>query len=158
MIIGFTERSQNVSEDEVPEDNLRQIQINVSSPRTSEREHPMVFRLLEGSSTAIVEPLESQIIPEFDALFGYRDNVGDSIEVKFEFQIGMNTTHLLGLIRNDIYPENKECFTVQIIPGDVVGIKKLFSCNYANKYFCEHTICIESDGKYQWLVTYILYI
>ena len=56
------------------------------------------------------------------------------------------------LIRNDIIPEEIECYTIRIFPVDVPGRCELFTCNEdnagADSYFCEHTICIEDDdGK-----------
>ncbi|CAI8008868.1 hypothetical protein GBAR_LOCUS6037, partial [Geodia barretti] len=52
MIIGFTDRIKTVSEGEVPGVDLFRVEVNVASQRTAEREHPMVFRLLESVSNA----------------------------------------------------------------------------------------------------------
>ena len=56
---------------------------------------------------------------------------------------------LTAFIRDDLRPENEECFTIRILPVDVLGRRELFSCNDddsgADNYFCEHTICIEDD-------------
>ena len=57
MIIGFTERIRTVSEGHGGVFDLFQLQINVSSLRTSERWHPIVFLILESSNNATVETL-----------------------------------------------------------------------------------------------------
>ena len=153
MIIGFTERIQTVSEGHKGAVDLFPLQINVSSLRTSEREHPMLFRLLECCTNATVETL----VPAsnvFDATFGHREHPSDPIEDIRDLPLGERTisSPLLTLIRNDLIPEEIECYTIRIFPVDVPGRRKLFTCNEdnagADSYFCEHTICIEDDdGK-----------
>ena len=122
--------------------------------RIAEREHPMVFRLQSAGSTAIVEPGNHVQNPLFDALFGTRRTPDDPIEE--EFDLG----HLVGTIpprepeiRNDLRPEEEECFTIHIVQVNVPGRLELFSCNEddssSTSFFCETTICIEdNDGRY----------
>ena len=142
MIIGFTERIRTVFQ-----------QINVSSLRTSERVHPMLFLILESSNNATVEThTPSSII--YDATFGRRGNLDDPIEDTLDLLPGQRTFfhRPLTVIRNDFIPEEKECFTIRIFPVGIPGRRELFTCNEdnagADSYFCEHTICIEDDdGK-----------
>ena len=56
MIIGFTSRSQTVSEgDALPGFDFNRLFIDVATERTSERIHTIIFRHLESRSTAIVQ-------------------------------------------------------------------------------------------------------
>ena len=144
MIIGFTERIRTVSEGARGEVDIFLLLINVFSLRTSEREHPMVFRVKESSAT--VETLiPSSFI--FDATFGFRGNLDNSIEESRNLLPGKKTISLETGIRNDLIAENEECFTIQILPIDVLGRRELFSCNTDDQgsYFCKHTICINDD-------------
>ena len=150
MIIGFTTRVRTVSEGQVPRVDLFQLEINVTSARPSEREHPMVSRLQESISNATVETLLASS-PVFDATFGLRENPDDPIETTRDLDPGSRTVQplLLTAIRNDLIPEDTECFTIRIFHVDVPGRRELFTCNEdgvgADDYFCEHTICIEDD-------------
>jgi hypothetical protein len=150
MIIGFTQRIRTVCEDQVPGVDLFQLAINVETVRTAERGHPMAFRLLETITNATVETLiaASHV---FDATFGLRENPDGPIEETRDLDPGTRTVVplLLTAIRNDLIPEELECYTIRIFPVDVLGRRKLFECNedddMANNYFCEHTICIQDD-------------
>ena len=153
MIIGFTQRIRTVSEGQVPGVDLFQLEINVETVRTAERDHPMVFRLQEASTNATVETLIAAS-PIFDATFGLRDNPDDPIEETRDMDLGTRvvTPSLLTAIRNDLIPEDLECYTIRIFPVDVPGRRELFGCyedaEMANNYFCKHTICImDDDGK-----------
>ena len=149
MVIGFTQRIRTVSEGQEGAVDLFQLQINVSSLRSAERVHPMVFRILESRTNATVETLTpSSII--YDATFGNRDNPDDPIEFSWDLNPGERTvSQLLTAIRNDFIPEERKCFTIGIFPVDIPGRRELFTCNEdiagADSYFCEHTICIEDD-------------
>ena len=153
MIIGFTERMRTISEAEDPTMELFQIRIALATLRTAEREHAMTIRVQESSSTAIVEPLLSQTDPDFDAIFGNRDNPGQPIREAVVVQAEQSTIpSLISFIRNDFVPEDDECFTIRIFPDDVPGRRELFMCNEdsagADNYFCQHTICIiDDDGE-----------
>ena len=150
MIIGFTERIRTVSEGEVPGVDLFQLQINVTSLRTSEREYPMGFRLQESISNATIET-QIPSSPVFDATFGRRENSDDPVEERRNLAPGLLTVQppLLTAIRNDFIPEHKECYTIYIFLVDVLGRREFFDCNIdevgADNYFCQHTICIEDD-------------
>ena len=155
MIIGFTQRVRTVSESDVPEgEHLVSIDIDVATLRTAEREHPMVFRLQQSTSTAIVEPGNDVRNQNFDALFGVRLVHEDPIKEEFDLERLVATMPPLPAnIRNDFRPEDEECFTIHIFPVDVPGRRQLFVCNNddigAINYFCETTICIQDDdGKY----------
>ena len=147
MFIGFTQRFHTVSESD-GEYNFP-IDIPVATLRTSEREHPMVFRLLSGG-TAIVEPYSGRINIFFDALFGTRDEPGAFLSEYYDMKRLADTIESRYLeIRNDLRPEDEECFTMRIFPIDVPSRPELFSCNEddsgATNYFCATTICIEDD-------------
>ena len=150
MIIGFTERIQTVCENQVPGVDLFQLEINVSSVRTAEREHLMEFRVQEASTNATVETLTAAS-PVFDATFGLRANPDDPMEETRVLDPGTRTVEplLLTAIRNDLIPEELECYAIRILPVDVLGRRELFGCyedaDMANNYFCEHTICIQDD-------------
>ena len=149
MIIGFTQRIRTVSEGQVPGMDMFQLEINVESVRTAEKEHPMLFRLQETSTNATVETL-TPASPLFDATFGLRENPDDPIEETRDLDQGTRTVlPLLTTIRNDLIPEKLECYTIRIFSRDVPGRQALFECNddteMADNYFCVHTICIEDD-------------
>ena len=150
MVIGFNIRSQTVSEGEIPNVDRFPVLLGVSNIRTAERLHIMTFRYQEASSTAIVEPLGSLSIRQFDALFGSRGSSTDPIEETFILLPGEDTLPLLtAQIINDFVPETDECFTIRILPVDVMGRRELFTCNEDNtgatSFFCEHTVCITND-------------
>ena len=154
MLIGFTERFRTVSEGMAESGfDVFRLLINVATLRTDRREHPMIFRILDDRSSAIVEPVGAVTDPLFDATFGSRDRLNDPLEVLFVLEALHNTIPpLTTFIRNDFRPEELECFTICIFPVDVPGRPELFLCNEdgvgANKYFCETEICIEDDdGK-----------
>ena len=152
MVIGFSQQIQTVSEGQVPNVDFFQPQIDVSTRRISEREHPMTFRYLESSSNATVKPI-TQTTNFVDALFGSRQQPDGSIEISYDLLAGRNMLRepLFTSIRNDFVPEEDECFTIRLFPVDVPGHHELFSCNEddvrADNYFCEHTICIEDDDS-----------
>ena len=154
MIIGFTRRNQTTSEGMArPGEDSFPLSFTVSTLRTAEREHPIIFRLQESASSASVEPLAGQTDPHFDAVFGSRDSANDPIKVFFVLEtLADNITPLTAFITNDLRPEKEECFTIRLFPVDVPGRRELFTCNEddvnAKKFFCEHTICIDDDdGK-----------
>ena len=149
MVIGFTQRIRTVSEGAVPGVDFFQLQINVSSLRPAERRHPMVLRLLESWTNATVETLTSAS-NVFDATFGHREDPRYPIEEHRDLPLGETTVSPLQIaIRNDLIPEETECFTIRVIPVDHVGRKELFTCYEdnagADSYFCDHTICVEDD-------------
>ena len=158
MIIGFTQRTQTVSESmALPGEESFPLPIHVATLRTAEREYPMYFRVQGASSSAIVEPTGAMVDPLYDATFGTRDTIRDPIEVFFVLEALQDTiSPLTTFIRNDRRPEYEECFTIRIHPGDIPGNHVLFSCydDYygEDNYFCEHTICIMDDDG--WSATF----
>ena len=151
MIIGFTSRSQTVSEgDAPPGSEFNHLRINVATERTSERIHTIVFRHLERASTAIVQSNVIQRDPLFDALFGQEDN--DPLEERFPLLPGESEIpSLVTSVRNDFRPEDDECYTIGIIlTTEIMGAREFsFFCNddedRADNFFCLHTICITTD-------------
>ncbi|CAI8050963.1 Extracellular matrix protein 3, partial [Geodia barretti] len=148
MIIGFAIKSQTISENEVPGMDIFPLLIEVGTLRTAEREHRIIFRHKESSSTATVEPLASYA--KYDAIFGTREQPGDPLTEKFDLLPEHDTPLLSTFIRNDLHREEDECYTIQILPVDIPGRRELFKCNDsadADNYFCEHTICIVDDDE-----------
>ena len=154
MVIGFSQRVRTVCECAALEgEDLFSIDIDVATQRLAEREHPMRFRLQSGG-TAIVDPSNHVQDLQFDALFGIRTQYNAPIQEQFDLD-SLETTipSLLVQIRNDLRPEEEECFTIRIFPVDVPGRRELFDCNEDEdgdtNYFCETTICIaDDDGKF----------
>ena len=136
----------------LPGEDFIPIEIGVATLRTAEREHPMVFRLQSGG-TAIVEPGGSLGNLLLDAIFGTRDEMDDPIQEEFDLERLVSVIPSLPAdIRNDLRPEDEECFTIRIFPVDVEGRRELFDCNEddsgATNFFCETTICIcDDDGR-----------
>ena len=153
MVIGFTEASQTISEGQNPNEDLFQLPILVSTLRTAERDHLLLFRVQESSSSATVEPIAQQQNTDFDALFGSRADQNDPIEELFLLPPDTSVIPPRAtLIRNDFTAEPEECFVIRILAVDIEGRRELFSCNAvdsgATSYFCEHTVCITNDdGK-----------
>ena len=149
MIIGFTNRSQTVSEGDAPTgSDFNRLTIGIATKRISERNHTILFRHLESRSTAIVQNNVLQRNPLFDAIFGNEDN--DPIEERFpllpgETVIPPRVTEVL----NDFRPEDDECYTIGIFTTDQTGARDLLTCNddddMADDFFCLHTICITND-------------
>ena len=150
MIFGFNIRRQTVKENAQPGEDIFLLPIPLDTLRTAEREHPMIFRLQEASSSAIVEPIGDVVNPLYDVIFGTRNNIGDPIEEFFILDaLEATIPSLTTFIRNDLRPEDEECFTIRVFPVDVPGRRELFTCNEddsgEDNYFCQHTICIEDD-------------
>ena len=149
MIIGFTSRSQTVSEgDASPGSDFNRLTIDVATERGSERIHTIVFHHLESASTAIVQSSVIQRGPLFDAIFGNEDN--DPLEESFPLQPGESEIpSRVTEVLNDFRPEDEECYTIGIFTTDITGARELFTCNddedMADNFFCLHTICILDD-------------
>ena len=146
MVIGFTEERQCVSENEVPG---VYVYIELATLRVSERSQTMLYRLLP-IGTATVASFSATYV---DVLFGVES---DPIEITHFLLPGENTIRpLITQIVNDFIIEDEECFTIQISPINIPGIRELLICDFVDistspptNYYCEHTICIEDDdGK-----------
>ena len=163
MIIGFTERRRTVCEGFAleGEDEFR-LTYPVAALRTSERDHLMTFRLLEGISTATIntrrELNDTNILRNNDAVFGEMREENDPIEVNLSLPMSRTTLpeKLPTFLRDDFVPEDEECYTVRVLAKDVPGLRRLFTCNSeadATNYFCEHEICIiDDDGKVYYII------
>ena len=155
MVIGFTQTIRTVPENGGYEgQDIFTISISIATLRISEREQPMIFRLMESASTAVVEPVNDSRNPHFDALFGYRLAIDGPIQELFSLEpLEDRIPSLIVYISVDLKPEKEECFTIRLFPVDVPGRRELFHCNEddsgEDNYFCETTICIEdSDGRF----------
>ena len=157
MVIGFTSRSQTVSEGDSLGADVFPITINVAANRISEREHFLLLRYQEVISLATVGPFSR--FGNFDSNFG-EGQVGEPPEHFTDLLPGQSSTSFEVYIYNDFIPEEQECFSIRISPVDVVGRRELFECNEQGpSYFCEHTICIEDDdGKSLKLQAFLTFI
>ena len=153
MIIGFTSRSQTVSEgDAPPGSDFNNLTIDVATERTSERSHTIAFRHLESASTASVQSRDNntQRDPLFDVLFSNASN--DPLEESFNLQPGESAIpSLLTSVLNDFRPEDEECYTIGTFTAEIIG------CNddddMADNFYCRHTVCITNDDG----ICYIAY-
>ena len=147
MIIGFTQRRQNVSEGAVLGTETFRLSINVATERQSEREHKMIFTHLGGTATVVSFV---SLTSDFDARFG--QEVDPLTQFDSLLPLASTVRSIQIEIRNDFITEAHECFTIGISPSFSKGDRDLFRCNpdTASKFFCKHTICInDDDGKSQ---------
>ena len=142
-----------MSEGLVPGVDEFPLEIDVATLRVPEREHRMLYRVLS-SGTAIVALFAFFDNLDFDARFGGVQ--ADPIEQRDQLLPGRDIINpLITAIRNDFIPEDEECYSIQISPIDIPGLRELFSCDFVDtsstppmSVFCEHTICIANDdGK-----------
>ena len=162
MKIGFNQRWQVVSENAVSLMNQSTLSIAVSSLRVSERNHTIVFRYQESTNAAKVETFTVQNNPQYDALFGIRTDsdtpLGEPIVVTHVLTAGSSKIPaLMTRVRDDVRPEDTECYTISILTPDIEGIRESFTCNEDEKnptdFFCDHTICIiDDDGQFTYSV------
>ena len=142
MIIGFTERFHTVPENGIDGYDINELLVEVATLRTSKRDHFMIFRYLESSSTAIMNPLDISTL-KFDVIYGIRDRPNNPIEMHLDLEAGESLIQPLFVsIRNDFVLGEEECFSLRIIPADVPGRDELFTCNEDgeganNYYFCQ---------------------
>ena len=130
------------------------LSIDVAILRVSERQHRMLYRVLS-SGTATVVSFAFFDNLDFDARFGSVQ--ADPIEQEDQLlPLRDSIFPLQTAIRNDFVPEDEECYSIQISPIDIPGLRELFICDFVDtsstppmSFFCEHTICIEDgDSKY----------
>ena len=157
MVIGFTERRKTVSESLVPGVDEFTLQIDVATLRESERLHRMLYRVLSSGTAEVVSFAFFDNL-DFDARFGAVQ--ADAIEGENQLLPGRDIINpLQTAIRNDFVPEDEECYSIQISPIDIPGLRELFMCDFVDtslnppmSFFCEHTICIEDDdGKINYI-------
>ncbi|CAI8053959.1 P-selectin [Geodia barretti] len=143
VTIGFTQRSQTVSEASVlpGRDLLHLPGIAAAAQTPATRDYTVVFEHIEFSSTAIVNGIP--VDPGLDALFG----LGSGRPLQYLSLLSLGEAIISPpsvAIRNDFVIEELECFTIRIfIEGGVP-----FMCNNedtASNFSCTHTICIEDD-------------
>ena len=147
MIIGFNHNFQCVNESDAPRGaGFFGILINVMTLRESEREHWMLYRLLSNATARVVSFEYFQDL-NFDARFGGEQT--DPIEQMDFLAPGETVIRPLRTeIRNDFVLEDEECYSIQISPIDIPGLREIFMCDYKNSFLCIHTICIkDDDGK-----------
>ena len=148
MVIGFTQRSQTVSEGIPLIGENSRIIADVASIRTSEREYILTIQHLEHRSLALVSSF-SQPVVDSDALFGFPQDPSDPLQHTFLLTPGRSELRPSATIIYDLAVELEECFTLEIRFFTFPGTREpLVTCNdsiSASNFFCEHTICIEDD-------------
>ena len=147
MILGFSGRRQTVSEAETlsGQEGING-EIFITSLRISEIDYLVGIRsVVEGQP--IIEPTENVQNPMFDGTFGSREENAINNLVRIE-NLRIHTSILPALqvfIRDDILPEDEECFDLSIFPVNPQEMIN-FMCNVAGyRFSCIHTICIEDD-------------
>ena len=144
-----------MSEGLVPGVDEFRLEIDVAALRVSERVHPMLYRVLSsGTADATVVSFEFRDNLDYDARFGFVE--ADPIVQEDRLLPGRDFIDpLQTAIRDDFVPEYEECYSIQISPIDIPGLKELFMCDFVDTsstppmgFFCEHTICIEDDDGY----------
>ena len=139
-----------MSEDDAPPRYDRfDISIFVTTLRRSEIAYTVGIRsVIEGQP--IIEPSDDIQNLHFDGLFGQREQNTINNLVTMEV-LSVNTAMLLPLrvtIRDDLLPEDEECFVLSIFQVDPELFTEQFICNTAgDEFLCQHEICITGvDG------------
>ena len=148
MFIGFTQRSQTVSESNAPPGNDGyDISVWINSTGSERRDYPVRIRVTTSNTT--VEGRNIQFNTLYDVLFGTRDDADDPITETRAMLKGTYFSELRAFIRQDFRSEGLECFTLKITGLDFELFRHISSCNeddtHPTNYFCQHTICIEDD-------------
>jgi hypothetical protein len=148
MVIGFTLRSQTVSESQAPSGQSSFIvDIEVMSERASEVDYKFLVRHVDNVGDAAVTREENVMLVTtgFDALFG----IGKPLEEMQVLAAGNQQLSVNAVIIDDVHAEEEECFTLRIVVMDTgIGMHRNFTCNEFNNpvdFFCLHTVCIEDD-------------
>ena len=157
MVIGFSQRSQTVSESQAPPNSDRfTTPLDVRAMIISEKEFRVNFILLSASTNTEVQP-NAMFLRISDALFGTRASataeISDTRTLRVEETIVGTPTPLDATIINDFRPEGEESFTIEIrIPDS--GDRDNFECTTDEEvpppdgFFCRHTIFIvDNDGQ-----------
>ena len=155
MFIGFTQRSQTVSESNaLPGTDGYEIRVWINSTGSEKRDYPVRIRVTTSNTT--VEGFNIQFDTSYDVLFGTRDAADDPISETRAMPKGIYYLELRAFIRQDFHSEGLECFTLKITSLDVKPFRDISSCNeddtHPTNYFCRHTICIEDDDDGQFTV------
>ena len=152
MVIGFTQRTQTVSESQAPENSDQfNTLLDVRALIISEKEFTVNFNVLSGD--AEVQATNLIVVPP-DALFGIRDEVDTNIKDTRNLILLNDTleTPPVVTIIDDFRPEMEECFIITIAIPDG-GDRDNFVCREDNEnsdsFFCRHTVCIvDDDGQF----------
>ena len=157
MVIGFTQRTQTVSESQAPPNSDRfTIPLDVRAMIISEKEFRVNFILLSASTNTEVQA--TNLVLKFpDALFGTRESATAEINdtrtlIVLETIVG-TPTPLDATIIDDFRPEGEESFTIEIrIPDS--GDRDNFECVTDGSvpppggFFCRQTVFIvDDDGQ-----------
>ena len=90
----------------------------------------MLYRVLS-SGTATVVSFTFVHNLDFDARFG--SNQADPIEQEDQMlPLRDFIDPLQTAIRNDFVPEDEECYSIQISPIDIPGLRELFMCDFVD--------------------------
>ena len=153
MVIGFTQRTQTVSESQAPETTDRfDIPLDVHARKISEKEFVINFIVLLGN--AVVQPT-NMILNTPDALFGTRNDAGFDITFTSSLTLLKATlrTPPFAVIIDDFLPEAEEFFEIGIVLPDSED-RDNFECTREEEvpppggFFCRHTIFIvDNDGQ-----------
>ena len=156
MVIGFSQRSQTVSESQAPPSSDRfMIPLDVRAMIISEKEFRVNFILLSAGNTEVQAP--NLVLKSPDALFGIRQSetaeITDSRTLKVLGTIVGTPTPLDATIIDDFRPEGEESFTIEIRIPDSRD-RDNFECTTDEEvpppggFFCRHTIFIvDNDGQ-----------
>ena len=148
MILGFGERRQTVSEaDATSGQEFINRQIFITSLRTSEIAYFVGVRsVIRGQP--IIEPSDNIRNPMYDGSFGSREENTINNLVIIEI-LTVDTSSLPALnvfIRDDVIPEDDECFELSIFPVNPEQLTESFACNVAgDEFLCQHVLCIVDD-------------
>ena len=155
MFIGFTQRTQTVSESQAPPNSDRfMTPLDVRAMIISEKEFRVNFILLSASTNTEVQAT-NLVLKAPDALFGTRDNAGSDIMDTRSLVILNDTLHtpLEATIIDDFRTEILEFFTIEI---DILDSddRDNFECGKdaaippPTGFFCQHTVYIvDDDGQ-----------
>ena len=157
MIIGFSQRSQTVSESQTPPNSDRfMTPLDVRAMIISEKEFRVHFILLSASDNTEIQAY-NLVLKSPDALFGTRESataeINDTRTLRVLETIVGTPTPLDAIIIDDFRPEGEESFTIEIrIPDSGDGDN--FECTTDEEvpppggFFCRHTIFIvDNDGQ-----------
>ena len=156
MVIGFSQRSQTVSESQAPPNSDRfMISLDMRAMIISEKEFRVNFILLSASNTEV--QATNLVLKSPDALFGTRESataeINDTRTLNVLETIVGSVTPPSATIIDDFRPEGEESFTIEIrIPDS--GDRDNFECTTDEEvpppggFFCRHTIFIvDNDGQ-----------
>ena len=155
MVIGFSQRSQTVSESQAPPNSDRfMTPLDVRAMIISEKEFRVNFILLPGDAEVQATNL---LLKSPDALFGTRESATAEINgtrtLRVLETIVGTPTPLDAIIIDDFRPEGEESFTIEIRIPDSRDPDN-FECTTDEEvpppggFFCRHTIFIvDNDGQ-----------